>query len=226
MKVPFIKCEDSGGIYYRAPDLTAPHRFTTRTGKPQASPVLARQIHSDIVLYVTCNGSYTADGFITDKPGLMIAVKTADCTPILMYDEKAGTAAAVHAGWRGTAAGIVLRTYEKMLSFGATAQSILIAIGPSVCFNCYEVKEDFRNAVRDGLGSELCDIYVREKGNSLHADVAGMNAQLLRSAGIPDENIAESGLCTFYRSDLFYSYRRDGKQEGSQWSIIGVPEKA
>lgn len=224
MKVPFIKCEDSGGIYFRVPGLTAPHRFTTRTGKPPESPVLARQIHSDIVLYVTCDGSYTADGFITDKAGLMIAVKTADCTPVLMYDEKAGAAAAVHAGWRGTAAGIVLRAYEKMLSFGATAESIRIAVGPSVCFDCYEVKEDFRNSVREGLGSELCDMFIREKGNILHADVAGMNAQLLRSAGIPDENIAESGLCTFCLSDLFYSYRRDGKQEGSQWSIIGVPE--
>lgn len=143
-----------------------------------------------------------------------------------MYDGKAGAAAAVHAGWRGTAAGIVLRTYDKMLFFGATEDSIRIAIGPSVCFNCYEVKEDFRNAVRDGLGSEICDKYVREKENILHADVAGMNAQLLRNAGIPDENIAESGLCTFCRSDLFYSYRRDGRQAGSQWSMICVPEKA
>lgn len=225
MKVTFIRCEDNDGVYFRAPGITAPHRFTTRTGKPAISPLLARQIHSDSVLYVTGDGDYTSDGFITDKTGLTIAVKTADCTPVLMYDNKNEVVAAVHAGWRGTVAGIVLRAYEKMLSLGATAENIRIAIGPAVCFDCYEVNEDFRTAVRDGLGSRICDMFVREKANRLHADVAGMNAQLLRNSGVPDANIAESGLCTYCRPDLFYSYRRDGAKDGCQWNIISVPEK-
>ena len=148
MKTEFIRYEDKTGIYYRAPGIYAPHRFTTRTGKPDKIPLLARQRHSDRVLYVTGEGDYTCDGFITDRPGVAIAVKTADCTPVLMHDAKAGAAAAVHAGWRGTAARIVLRAYEKMLSFGASADSIRIAIGPSVCFDCYEVEEDFRTAIR------------------------------------------------------------------------------
>lgn len=225
MKLAFLRCEDNDGVYFRAPGITAPHRFTSRTGKPALRPLLAHQIHSDVVLYVTGDGCYTADGFITDLTGMAIAVKTADCTPVLMYDDKVKAAAAVHAGWRGTVAGIVLRAYEKMLSLGATAENIRIAIGPSVCFDCYEVNEDFRTAVRDGLGSELCDMFVREKANRLHADVAGMNAQLLRNSGVPDANIAESGLCTCCRPDLFYSYRRDGAKDGCQWSIISVPEK-
>jgi YfiH family protein len=224
VKLSFIRCEDSDGVYFRAPGLTAPHRFTSRTGRPAQSPLLARQIHSDNVIYVTGDGSYTADGFITDRPGLTIAVKTADCTPVLMYDDKAGTAAAVHAGWRGTVAGIVLRAYEKMLSSGAAAESIRVAIGPSVCFDCYEVNEDFRIAVRERLGSGICDMFVREKANRLHADVAGMNAQLLRDAGVPDINIAESGLCTFCLPGLFYSYRRDGVRDRCQWNIIAVPD--
>jgi YfiH family protein len=221
MKTEFIRYEDKTGIYYRAPGIDAPHRFTTRTGKPDKIPLLARQRHSDRVLYVTGEGDYTCDGFITDRPGVAIAVKTADCTPVLMHDAKAGAAAAVHAGWRGTAARIVLRAYEKMLSFGASADSIRIAIGPSVCFDCYEVKEDFRTAIRNGLGAEMCDMFVRRYGDGFHADVAGMNAALLRRAGIPDSNIAECGLCTCC-DGLFYSYRRDGAVHGCQWNIISV----
>ena len=223
MKVPFLRCEDSGGIYFRAPGLKAPHRFGTRACRPFSLEVSARQIHSDTVLYVDGAGNYTADGLFTDKAGLAIAVRTADCVPILMYDEKAGVAAAVHAGWRGTAKGIVLRALEKMFSLGATAHSVGIAVGPCVCFDCYEVKEDFRSSVREGLGTVISGKFIREKDGELHADVAGMNAELLRNAGIPDANIAESGLCTCCLPDLFFSYRRDGAQGKCQTSVIRVP---
>lgn len=224
MKVPFIKCREGGGVYFRAPSLGTPHRFGAR-GCEKPSCLSARQVHSDTVLYVTQEDDYTADGLITDRAGLSIAVKTADCTPVLMYDKNAGAAAAIHAGWRGTAAGIVLRAYEKMLSIGAGEDSVRVAVGPSICFDCYEVKEDFRDAVRRGLGGRICDMFVREKENRLHADVTGMNAQLLREAGIPDGHIEESGLCTCCLGEIFYSYRRDGGIEGCQWNIIAVPER-
>lgn len=226
MKIPFTKHQDEDGIYFCDPGMNAPHRFTTRTGKPSGNVISANQIHSDIILYVAGDGSYTADGLMTDKPGLAVGIRTADCVPILMYDKKSNMVSAVHAGWRGTAAGIALRACEKMFSFGASAESIRIAIGPSVCFDCYEVKEDFRDAVSRGLGSQLCGryVYTCEKDKKLHADVAGINAELLRQAGIPDEHIAESGLCTYCMTGFFYSYRRDGTLKGCQWNIVCVPE--
>ncbi len=225
MKVPFSRCEDGCGIYFTAPGLKAPHRFGTRASGPSPDEVSARQIHSDIVLYVDGAGNYTADGLFTDKAGLALAVRTADCVPVLMYDEKAKAAAAVHAGWRGTAAGIVLRALEKMFSVGASPESLAVAVGPCVCFDCYEVQEDFRNIVRKGLGTVISEKFIREKNGELHADVAGMNAELLRNAGIPDANIAESGLCTCCLPDLFFSYRRDGAQGKCQTSVIRVPHK-
>ena len=222
MKISFAKFRDADGIYFRAPSLRAPHRFAARGfGKPAC--LTARQRHSDIVLYVTGEGEYTADGLITDRAGVGVAVKTADCTPILMYDENTGAAAAIHAGWRGTVASIALRALEKMLSLGAEKENIRIAVGPSICFDCYEVKEDFRDAVRGGLGGGICDMFVREKEGRLHADVAGMSAHLLRQVGIPDRHIEESGLCTCCLGELFHSYRRDGCVEKCQWNSIIVP---
>jgi len=214
------------GKFYTAPNISLPHRFTTKTGKPADSPILARQIHSADVLEIDGPGEYTGDGFLTTRPGLAIAVKTADCTPILLCDEEAGIVCAVHAGWRGTAAKIAPIALEKMLARGASLDRIQAAIGPAICFDCYQVGEDFRQAVTQGLGEEIASQTIHPHADgSLHADVPAMNALLLAQAGLPDEHIAQCTLCTCHNRPHFHSYRGDRGYFGNQWAIISLPEQ-
>lgn len=209
------------GEYLTAPNLPLPHRFTTRTGKPAQEPVLARQIHSAEVLEVSGRSEYVCDGFLTRTPGLAVAVKTADCTPILLCDAEAGIAAAVHAGWRGTIAGIAPAAVEKMAALGADRRRIQAAIGPAICFACYQVGEDFRTAVENALGAEVCARFVRPTPDGLHADVPALNEFLLERCGVLPEHIARCPLCT-YEDERFHSYRRERAYTGNQWAIITV----
>ena len=102
-------------------------------------------------------------------------------------------------------------------------ERIQAAIGPAICFDCYQVGEDFRQAVTDRLGEEIAALTIRPHADgSLHADVSAMNALLLRQAGLPDEHIAESGICTCHNPQ-FYSYRGDRAYLGNQWAIISLP---
>lgn len=225
MFVDFILHQTDEGEFYTAPNISLPHRFTTKTGKPPVSPILAKQIHSADVLEIDGPGEYTGDGFLTTTPGLAIAVKTADCTPILLCDDQAGIVCAVHAGWRGTAAKIAPIALKQMLAKGASLARIQAAIGPAICFDCYQVGDDFRQAIIDGLGEEIAEQTIRPHSDgSLHADVPAMNVLLLRQAGLPDDNIAQCTLCTCHNRPRFYSYRGDKGYLGNQWAIISLPE--
>ena len=153
-------------------------------GTPE-NTVCTPQIHSAEVRYVTpenggegifCDVPYPCDGFVTDKAGVSLLVRVADCTPILLCgvkDDGNTVVGAVHAGWRGAAAGIAAVAVEKMKQLGA--KNICAAVGACIHSCCYEVGEDMRDAVAAMRGAEFAARHIKERDGRLYADIAGIN---------------------------------------------------
>ncbi len=155
------------------------------------------------------------DALITDQPGLWIGVKTADCVPILLWDETAGVVAAVHAGWRGTAKNIAGKTARVMREdFSATR--IHAAIGPCICAHCFETGED----VPDAMPPEAFDYVTMTAPGRFMVDLPGINAALLRQAGVLAVIMPEA--CTSCDHETYWSHRKHGQDRGLQVSLIGI----
>jgi len=159
-----------------------------------------------------------ADAIITTTPGLAVGILTADCVPILFHDPATGLAAAVHAGWRGFAAGVIEMTLGVMASsFGTRSRDVLAAVGPHIGPCCYEVSEDLREEFRkNGIETERV---FREDNGSLRLDLGAAVTEALLGLGIEAENMSGPGPCTACGEAHFFSYRRDGTT-GRQLSFI------
>jgi len=194
--------------------------------------VLANQTHSDTVRVVTesdCLGSLShrdypeCDGLVTNTPGVALAVFTADCTPVLFYDPVTGAVGAVHAGWRGTAAGIAAKAVETMArAFGSRPGDIRAAIGPNIGLCCFETDGDVPEAMRAALG-EAATPYIFSCGEKYKVDLKGINALWLRRAGV--ENIKIATECTVCQAHRFWSHRVTKGQRGSQGAVIVRKER-
>ncbi len=192
--------------------------------------VCTPQIHSDIVRYVTDEnvgeGSvrdvpFECDGFVTDKSGVSLLVRVADCTPILMCGTKndgSPVIAAVHAGWKGTVADISLRAIEKMRELGAN--DIKAAIGACIHKCCFQVGDDFVEAVKNAKGSDFADSHIEKRDGSYYADLPKMNETILRSVGI--EKIDVIPECTRCKPYLYHSHRATGGKRGTMGAVIGI----
>ncbi|HEX4998804.1 MAG TPA: peptidoglycan editing factor PgeF [Terriglobia bacterium] len=160
----------------------------------------------------------TGDASITTTRGALLAVQTADCVPILIADTEGRAVAAVHAGWRGSASRIVSRVIERLQdSYGIPPADLVAAIGPhnSVC--CYEVGADVYEAFSDP------GLFEPQPGNGKWRLNLGLaNQRQMVAAGIREDRIVSSSLCTQCRPDLFFSYRREGKRAGRLLSVIGL----
>ena len=189
--------------------------------------VVAEQTHSDHITVITERGTKGwevledavshSDALITDLPNVMLAILTADCVPILLYDKKKKAVAAVHAGWKGTRSQIVFKTVQKMVEvYGSDPTDILAGIAPSIGKCCYEVGEEvaehFFN-IPEGFS---------KKGEKYMLDLPTINKYQLLKAGLPEENIEMSGVCTACETDTFFSYRKEQGCSGRFMSLIGI----
>ena len=188
--------------------------------------VLTRQTHSDIVRVVgreDCNGCLhrnypECDALVTNDPGVALTVFTADCTPLLFHDPVAGAVGAAHAGWRGTASAIGVKTVEAMVrEFGCKPEDIRAAIGPNIDFCHFETDADVPNAMLSAFG-EAAAPFIRTAGSKYYVNLKEINALALRRAGVRRIELSES--CTMCRPDRFWSHRITGSQRGSQGAII------
>ena len=160
------------------------------------------------------------DGIITNQPGLMIGVCVADCAPILLLDPVKGAAAAIHAGWKGTAGKIVPKGVAALVSlFGSNPADILAAIGPTIGACCYEVDVAVRDAFIKGVG-DWGDYAVPAADGKWKLDLSLANVHQLTAAGIPSENIETAEICVSCRPESFFSYRRDKGETGRQMGFI------
>ena len=190
------------------------------------SLVLTRQTHSDIVRVVTKNDARgidhrnypECDALITNDAGCALVVFTADCTPILLFDQVTGAVGAVHAGWRGTAADIAGKTVCAMVAeLGCHPENIRAAIGPNIGYCCFKTDRDVPEAITEAFGNEAKQ-FIRKEGEKYRVDLKAVNALALRRAGV--ENIEISDECTMCRPDRFWSHRITGASRGSQGAVI------
>ena len=200
------------------------------TGK---NTVTAHQIHSAYIREIESdnlgegydrNQGEDCDGYITSVPGVMPIVKTADCTPILLCgtrEDGSHAVSAVHAGWRGTAKGIAAEAVRLLREKGCT--DIIAAIGPHIGFCCYEVGDDFIDAVKDVRGNRFAEEYVRMYDDGrYHADLTGMNYEILIEAGVRRDRIDISSYCTACETDMFFSHRAMNGKRGTMGSGIAI----
>lgn len=157
------------------------------------------------------------DALVTDRVGVMIGIRTADCVPVLLYDTIRGVVAAVHAGWRGTVGGITGKTIEVMQTeLGCCPKDIHAIIGPSISPEAFEVgNEVVEQFVRAGFPEEIiCKFSLplakRFGEGAFHIDLWRANEWLLTEAGVPAGQIEVSGLCTYTNRDRFFSARQEG----------------
>lgn len=162
------------------------------------------------------------DALVTDQPGVMVAVRTADCVPILMHDSKRKVVAAVHAGWRGAVSGIVPKTIALMGSrFGSAPEHLRISIGPSAGVCCYEVDQPVLDKVHQASSHMDMVVQGRKDGKG-HLDLKMLVREQARAAGARPDAITSVNVCTICHEDLFFSYRREGRVIGTMVSAIGL----
>ena len=189
--------------------------------------VTVTQTHgTDILVIDTMNPDYAhfqkleCDGIITNQPGLMVGVCVADCAPVLLLDPANKVVAALHAGWKGTAGGIVKKGVDALASlFGSDISAILAAIGPSIGRCCYEVDEPVRNEFTKEGGS-WGEIAVGTGDGKWLLDLSLANVHQLLEAGVLRENIETTDLCVSCNKATFFSYRRDKEETGRQMGFI------
>jgi YfiH family protein len=208
---------DSENIY-RVADLEAlpwlVHGFGTRLADiPAAFGQLAtlKQIHSSSCVAAEGRRGLLGEGdaLLEDQPGSVVAVKTADCIPILLVDERRRAVAAVHAGWRGTATRIASKAVAAMAGrFGTRAEDLHAAIGPGIGKCCYEV------------GPEVAAQFGWQGRG--HIDLAAANRRQLEESGVTPRRIYASNLCTMCRGEEFDSFRRDQSAAGRMYSFAGI----
>jgi polyphenol oxidase len=205
---------------YRAEALSAfdwlEHGFGTRLSPEwpaHARLATARQVHSNQVLVVQSDGKQgEGDALISNVPGIALAIRTADCLPILIADPKNHAVAAVHAGWRGVVCEVAAKAVQGMTQhFGSRPKDLVVAIGPGIGPCCFEVGPEV--AVQFGLsGRTKVDL------------VETMCRQLGRN-GVSAGQICSARLCTYCDAELFESYRRDREAAGRMTAMILVKEK-
>ena len=163
-----------------------------------------------------------ADISMTDDPTVALAVQVADCVPLLLADPLTGAVAAVHAGWRGTAAGAAVAAVEALgREFGARPDRLVVAQGPGIGPCCYTVGDELVDAFRTGGFADRVDRwFIRDEAGDLTLDVWAANRDQLIASGVPAAAIHLSNLCTAGRPDLFASYRRDGPGTGRIAAVI------
>lgn len=209
--------------------------------------VTQRQVHSDLIHHVTAAAARpTGDGLITDVPGLLLGVQTADCLPVLLVDTKRRAVGAFHAGWRGTLQRIVEKGVGEMRrQFGSVPAELRAAIGPGIHSCCYQVGEEVREKFHSQFAYAgevfrevresnpvhekypLLFLNARPPGHGpeetlLYLDLVAANTRQLLDAGVPAESISALPLCTSCRTDLLFSYRKEKGVVGRLLGVVGI----
>lgn len=168
-----------------------------------------------------------ADAMIAHQGGFALCWAYGDCAPVLLYDPRHRAFALIHAGWRGTAAGVVPNAIAAMAErYGSRPGELLAGVGPAIAACCYECGPEVREAfAAHPLAGECARFEERRDADGttrLYLDVAGSNVAQLRASGVAAEHIEDSGYCTGCRTDLFYSHRREPKPSGRFAVAIGL----
>lgn len=210
-------------------DRRIPHGFAGhgREVAPGFHLVRVRQVHGATCLAadeVTSSPAGDADALVTHRPGVAVAIATADCVPVLLAAPEAGAVAAVHAGWRGTVASIAAVGVRALVERGARPGEVRAALGPSIDGCCYEIEREIAERFANDLGSRIWSAWRDgERPGKGYLDLRRVNALVLADAGVPEESIERVGPCTYCGGGPFASFRREGAAAGRQLSWVALP---
>ena len=198
--------------------------YDTLTASSQDHKTFVRRVtseHRGIGIYRP-KDMQSVDGLITNESKVALVTYFADCTPLLFVDMKNRAIGSAHAGWRGTVGKIGAKVVERMgEEFGTRPEDLIVTIGPAIGKCCYEVDEPVARQFIDlGLDTEK---FVFEKGGGKYMlDLLETNKQIIMSAGVPENNIVKSDVCTRCSSDLIWSHRATGGRRGGMCTILSV----
>ncbi len=199
--------------------------LTQAAGLSGAAPASLRQVHGREIVSLDepIPGTMEADGAFllrrSEAPTIVPAVRTADCVPVLMSAADGRAVAAIHAGWRGTAAGIARSAVSRFEAAGIPCRELIVALGPAISGCCYEVGPEVPAALA-ASGARSAEVGPTGEGRAL-VDLRAALREQLASAGVPDGSIHYAPWCTRCRADLFHSYRADGQNAGRMIAVIG-----
>ena len=220
-----------------------------RAPRPSSwSIATVRQIHSDLIHCVSTipKQPLAGDGLITNTPGILLAILTADCLPVILVDAKRRAIGVFHAGWRGTAKRVVEKGVGEMRRhFGTQPRDLMAVIGPGIRGCCYEVGPEVRSTFESQFEyasalfretketNEIHEKYpllfltARAPGHSelpkkIFLDLGEANRRQLLDAGVPGKNITDLGLCTSCHLDMFFSHRAEKGKTGRMLAAVGI----
>lgn len=212
------------------PDSVAENRARAASAVLAGAPLVSvYQVHSPDCVTVRepwgDDARPHADALVTDRPGLLLGIVTADCAPILLADRGAGVVGAAHAGWKGALHGVIDSTVNAMEALGARRSAIVAAVGPCIAQSSYEVDEAFADRFRAGDAGNSRFFAAGREGH-WQFDLEGYAAHRLESAGVG--TVEKLGLDTYAEPARFYSFRRSTHRQepayGRQISLIGLPK--
>lgn len=204
-------------------------RLEAAAGLPARGWALLSQVHGARVERIEVGGLSChhrrnhpeADAMATDSPGLVLGVLTADCLPVVLAVPGSGAVAIAHAGWRGTLEGVVLAAVKELCAAaGAAPPDVVAVLGPAIGVCCYRVGEEVQEAFRARWGAAHARGILTRGEDGWRLDLQAANLRQLREARVTARAATTIPLCTSCRSDLFFSYRRDGARSGRMLSFV------
>lgn len=195
---------------------------------PQSSILTLQQIHSNRVIIVTDDikragrNTIEGDALITNEPGLMIGIRTADCVPCLLYDPVNRVIASVHIGWRGLVGGIIQNTIAELTkNYKTDVSQLVMALGPAICGKCFEIGPDVAQIFRDQFGDKV--ELIKGQTDRYYVDLRQGCNLTLADLGVESSKIDCLTYCTSCQPDLLYSYRR-GDKEARSLGFVGLKD--
>ena len=215
--------KDFGNMAKEADDSSF-HSFAATFGIGVDQTVRMDQVHGNKVAYVSEKekGSYIpdADGMVTDRSGMLLSVRSADCVPVLAYDEFHSVIGVAHAGWKGALSGIAGELISEMGKLGSVPQHIRIGLGPSIRDCCYTIDKDREATFADAF-PRYREHILTKKDDQIFLSLQTLIRLQLRDKGIQESMIEDSGICTKDNATTFYSFR-DTKDAGLFAGVIGM----
>jgi YfiH family protein len=239
----FVWKDDVAGRALQSPDLAsiAGHAFTTRDvsfrreraqdedrvssllGLSRDRLVQVKQVHGRAVLLVqpgkAVPAEVEADAIVSTDPARAVAVFVADCVPLLLADRDHRVVAAVHAGWRGTCAGVARAAVQAIAGLGIAPADLVAAIGPSIGPCCYQVDERVRSAFLAAT-PDAAAWFAEDGPGHWRLDLWRANRDQLVQSGVDDAAIHLARVCSFDREDACFSYRREGAGTGRMAAVV------